>query len=61
MMIELKLQGGKRVLVNPDKVITAKYYEASETCDLWMVEYIYPLKVEHTIDELKKLLNCENN
>lgn len=61
MMIELKLQGGKQMLVNPDKVITATYYEQSETCDLWLVEYNHPVRVEHTIDELKKLLNHENN
>lgn len=61
MMIELKLLGGKQILVNPDRVIIATYYEQSETCELWMVEYNHPLRVEHTIDELKKLLNRENN
>ena len=61
MMIELTLQGGKRMLVNSDKVITAIYYEASETCDLWLTEYNQPLKVMHTLDELKKLLNHEIN
>lgn len=61
MMIELTLQGGKQMLVNPNMVITATYYEQSETCDLWLVEFNQPLVVEHTIDELKKLLNHENN
>jgi len=61
MMIELKLQGGKQMLVNPNMVITATYYEQSETCDLWLVEYNHPIRVMHTLDELKKLLNHENN
>lgn len=61
MMIELKLQNGKPILVNPDMVITATYYEQSKTCDLWLVEYNHPIRVMHTLDELKKLLNHENN
>lgn len=55
MIIELTTCNGKKLLVNPDYLLTAREADNGHSW-LEIVEYTYPVEVTQSIETIKNLL-----
>lgn len=59
-MIECTYRGGKKMMLNLDRVETIAYNESQDTCYVALVGHEADIEVELNWDNLKKQLNDEN-